>query len=129
MAVVIDLDPLGRARPARRPRQLAQQFALRRALGQSPFKCLDGIAAGLVDQFLAGTALRQVEFDLALGTLRQRLGDQLAFGQLAVEQYALGRRHVFVKLDKEARQHLVFRHVGGVRREEAAVAPISARLE
>ena len=62
--------------------------------------------------------------DLATGALGQRLLQQLAIGQLAIDQDAPRRRHVLVELDEEARHHFVLRHVAGMRREEGAMAPI-----
>ena len=65
-----------------------------------------------------------LDHDLALGALGQRLLEQLAVGQLAIDQDPPRRRHVLVELDEKARQNLGFRDVVGMRREEGAMAPV-----
>ena len=79
--------------------------------------------------FAVVAALRHSIVTLRPARSRQRLGEQFRLGQLAVDQDAPRRRHLLVELDQEAGQHLRLGHVGGVRREEAAVAPILAAAD
>ena len=120
MAVVIDFDALGHVGQLERIGQLAQDLAPGSLVSaMPPVERFLGIARGLVDQLAPRAALRLLDRDLALGPLAQRLLEQLALGELAVDQDPPRRRHVLVELDQEARQHLGFGHVVGMRREEA----------
>ena len=112
MAVVVNLDPAGRLGQFKQVRHLLQQLALRRAFGQAPVQRLFGIARGLFNQPDAVTALRHADFNLALGTFGQCLRQQIRLGQFAIEQYVFGRRHIFVKLRKEAGEHFILSHFG-----------------
>ncbi|PAV73415.1 hypothetical protein WR25_02400 [Diploscapter pachys] len=129
VAVVVDFDPVGRVAQVEQLRHLPQQPGLRRALRQPPLQRLDRIALGLVHQPAPVAALRHRQRDLVSRALAQRLAQQRALAQLAVEQDRLGRWHFLVELGEEARQHLILGHVVGVLREEAAMPPILATAD
>src|SRR3546814_15021675 len=74
-------------------------------------------------------ALRHADLDLAPRCLAQRLGEQRAFGGLAVDEDQLRRRHAFIELHQEARHHLVLGHPGDMRGKEAAMPPILSHAD
>ena len=78
--VVVDLDPLGRRVQAEGLRHAVQQFALRRVLRHAAAERLARVGQRHVDELALLAALRHRDLDLALGAQRQRLGEQLAFG-------------------------------------------------
>ena len=124
MAIVVNLDPARRFGQFKQVRNLLQQLALRRALRQSPVQRLFGVARGLFDKPHTVATLRHADFNLALGAFGQCLSQQIRFGQFAVEQYVFGGRHVFVKLRKEAGEHLILGHFGHMGREKRTMPPI-----
>ncbi len=60
------------------------------------------------------------------GTRPQRLAQQRAIRQLAVEQHRARRWHFLIKLTQKSGQHFLLRHIVGVRGEKAAMPPILA---
>ena len=124
MAVVVDLDALRRLGQLEQVGDLAQQFRLRGRFGQPPVERLDRVALCLIHQAAAIPPLRHRQRDLIPRALAQRLGQQPAFRQIAVEQDRPRRRHLLIELGQERGEHLVLGHVGGVRGKEAPVPPI-----
>jgi hypothetical protein len=66
-----------------------------------------GIARGLLHQPPPVAALRHADLDLVPGELAQRLLEQLALGQRAVDEDRARRRHFLVELRQHPREHLV----------------------
>src|SRR5882672_8739543 len=66
MAVVVDLDALGRAVEAKEARHALEQLALRAALGHAARQGLAGVEGGLVERVLLVAALGMTDLDLVL---------------------------------------------------------------
>ncbi len=115
---------LGTSGELERIGKLAQDLALARGFREPPVERLFGIALRLLHQLAPRAALRNFDHDLAFRAYRQRLFEQLAVGNVAVDEDPPRRRHVLVELDQKASQNLSFRDVVGMRREECAVPPI-----
>ena len=129
MTVVIDLDPLRRLGQFERIGQLAEQFALGGGLGHAPLKRFHGIALRLLDELAPVAALGTFECDLSAGAVAQSLRQQGCIAKFPVDQDPARGRHVLVKLDKEARQHLGLRHVIGMGGKKGAMAPVLAAAD
>ncbi len=129
MGVVVNLDPVGRFGQTEQVGDVAQILRLRRRFGHPPVERLDRVALCLFHQPPPRPALRLRNFDAKPRPLAQRIGQQLAFGQRPVDQHILGRRHLFVKLHQELRQHLRLGHFGGMRGKKGAMAPILAAAD
>ena len=129
MAVVIDLDAVGRLGQVEQLGDLAQQLRLRGRFGQPPVERLDRVALGLIEQAAARAPLWRTQRDLAPGLLRQRLRQHRLIGQVAIDEDGARRWHLLVELHQELREHLLLRHVGDMAGEERAVAPILAATD
>src|SRR3546814_1311197 len=76
MAVVVDLDALGRAVQAEDLGDLFEEFPLAAALGEAPGQGLARVVQGVVDQLALGAPLRPAEFHLVFRPEGQRPGDE-----------------------------------------------------
>ncbi len=124
VAVVVNLDPARHLGQFEELGQFAQGSRLGTAFGQSPVERLHGVAAGLLHQPPPVATLGDGDLDLPAGQFGQRLFQQVAVGQRAVDQDRARRRHFLVELHQDAGQHLVLGHVLRVGGEEGAVAPV-----
>ena len=124
VAVVVDLDPARLLGQLEELGQLAQGARLGAGLGEAAVERFGGVAAGLLHQPPPVAALRHADLDPVPGRLAQRLLQQLALGQLAVDQDRARRRHFLVELRQHAGEHLVVLDPLRVAGEERAVAPV-----
>ena len=126
VAVVVDLDALGRPVEAEQAGHALEQLALRAALGHAPRQRLAGVEHGLVERVLLVAALGMADLDLVAGRHGERAFEQLAFGDIVAGQDQLGRRARFVELADEGRQHRRLVELADMGREIGAIAEILA---
>ena len=124
MAVVVDLDALGRPVQPEHPRHAFEQLALGAALGHAAGEGLAGVDDGLVERVLLVAALGLADLDLVLGDEGQRAFQQLALGDVVAGQDQLGRLARLVELADEGREHGRGVDILGVRREISAITEI-----
>src|SRR5207237_3720542 len=99
-------DAFGDVRELERIGKFTQDLALARGFREPPVERLFGIALRLLHQLPARSAVRNFDRHLALRTYRQRLLQQLAIRNVAVDKDPPRGRHVFVELNKKASENL-----------------------
>ena len=124
MAVVVNLDPLRLLGQLEEFGQLAQDPRLGAGFGEAAVERFGGVAASLLHQPAAVAALGHGDRHAVAAGLAQRLFQQLALGQLAVDQDRARRGHFLVELHQHPGEHLRLGHVGDVGGEERAMAPV-----
>ncbi len=129
VAVVVDLDALGRRLEAKRVGHALQHLALRRAFGEPARERGPGIFERVLDELALVAALRRGQLHLAAGAHRQRFLHQRGVGHLLAQQHQLRRRLVVVELADESSQHFLAGRGLVVAREIGAVAPVLAAAE
>ena len=128
VAVVVDLDPLRHVRQLEHVGKLAQDLApacvvsaSRRSSASSALRAACSISLR-----------RSPRCGRSIATLRPARSHSASssssrVGQVAIEQDPARRRHLLVELHQEARQHLLFGHVGWCARGRRRDGPNSGR--
>ena len=129
MAVVIDLDPLGRRFQTKDLGHAGEELGLGRTLRHASAQGFAGVGGGVLDQFCLLAALGAVDLDLAAGFFRQGLGQQGLVRQVMADQDQLGARLVVIELAHEGVQYLAVLVMTVDAREIGAVAPVLAGAE
>ena len=129
MAVVIDLDALGRPVETEGRGHAFEQAPLRGAFRQAPAKGRLGVRQRGGEKAALGPPLRQAEPHLAPRPKGQRLGDQRLVGDPVAQQDQRRRRMRGVELPQERLQHLGGFEVRGMAWEVGAVAEVLAGPE
>ena len=124
MAVVEDLDTLGRGLEPQYPRQPFQVTALRGAFRHAPGEGVSRVDEGVPGQLALGAAPGVRNLDPAPGAHAKRLGDQFVVVHAMADQDRPRRRFVGVELPDKGPQHPWRVVVAGVAREIGAVAVV-----
>ena len=98
VAVVVDLDALGRTVKAKYPRHALEQLALGAAFGHATRQRLAGVDHGLVEGVLLVATPGMADLDLVARRHGERAFEKVAFGDVVACQDQLGRLARFVEL-------------------------------
>ena len=129
MAVVVDLDALGRLLEAEGRLHAFQQPTLGNVLGQPSPQGLPGIGERVLHQLPPASARRFGDLDLASRLDGERLAQQGGLGRHVADQDQRRRGLVGIELSHEAGHHPGRRQVPVMAGEIAAVAEIAAAAE
>jgi hypothetical protein len=104
MAIVVDLDPLGRSLQAKGLADASQQLRLGGAFRHLAAQGLAGVGQGVLDQLPLLAALGRGDLDLAAALQGEGLGQQRLFRGLDIDQDRARDRLVVVELAQEGGQ-------------------------
>ena len=130
VAVVVDLDALGRVGQVEDACHALQQLRLRRALGHAALDRLTRIGGGVLDGGALLAALGAVDLDLAPRLERERIGQHRGLARVVADQHQRRRWQVVIELGEEGAEHLFGRLLGaGVGQEIGPVAVVAPAAE